>query len=196
LTLVPGGWPFLSLRGPVDYGLPLLIEGTPSGRFPVGTSDVPIPAGRLLRGGWRQSADPCFTHPQLAVSVLLLPTDDALQPRFNWRGLVIIVRSRVLRIKLESARCYFLPRFPSAYRNLRSDVNSGQVVGGRHREVDSLVGYEATWGARVLGRCPPVDYRRAQMCHRWNQGRDGGRRVFFHSLGACLLGRCADLLVG
>jgi hypothetical protein len=77
LTLVLGGWPFLSLRGPVDCGLLLLIEGTPSGRFPVGTSDVLIPVNRLLRGGWRRSADSCFARPQLAISVLLPTVDGA-----------------------------------------------------------------------------------------------------------------------
>jgi hypothetical protein len=164
--LVPGEWSFLNLRGPVDCGLLPLIERTPSDKFPVGTSDVPIPVGRLLRGGWRQSADPCFAHPRLAVSVRLLPADDVLQPRFNWRGLVIIVRSRVLRIRLESARCYFPPRFPSAYRNLRPNVKSGQVVGGRHLEGGSRVGYEVTWGARVLGRYSSVGCRRARTFHR------------------------------
>ncbi len=166
MTLVPGGWPFLSLRGPVDCGLLLLIEGTPSGRFPVGTSDVLIPVNRLLRGGWRQSADSCFARPRLAVSVLLPAADGASQPRFNWRGLTVTVRSRVLRIRLTSSRCYFPPRFPSAYQNVRTDVNSGRVVGGRHLEVGFLVGHEVTWGARVLGRYPSVGCRRGRTCHR------------------------------
>jgi hypothetical protein len=166
LTLVLGGWPFLSLRGPVDCGLLLLIEGTPSGRFPVGTSVVLIPVNRLLRGGWRRSADSGFARPQLAISVLLPTVDGAWQPRFNWRGLITIARSHVLRIRPASSRCYFLPRFPSAYRNLRTDVGSGQAVGGRHLEGGVPVGYEVTWGARVLGRYPSVGCLRVRTCHR------------------------------
>lgn len=162
MTLVPGGWPFLSWRGPVDCGLLLLIEKIPSDRFPVGTSDVPILASRLLRGGWRQSVDSCFAHPQLAISVLLPLADGVWQPRFNWRGLVTIVRSRVLRIRPETSRCYFPPRFPSACRNPRPDVDSGQVVGARHLEVGDVV----TWDVRVLGRYPLVGCRRVRTCHR------------------------------
>jgi hypothetical protein len=154
------------LQGPVDCGLLLLIERTPSDKFPVGTSDVLIPVSRLLRGGWRQSADSCFARPQLAISVLLPTVDDAWQPRSNWRGPITIVRSRVLRIRPESSRCYFPPRFPSAYRSLRTDVNSGRFVGGRHLEVGFLVGHEVTWGARVLGRYPSAGCRRARTCHR------------------------------
>ncbi len=76
MTLVPGGWPFLSSRGQVDCGLLLLGERTPSNKLPIGTSDVAIPVGRLFRGGWRRSTCSCSANPRLAISVRLLPVGD------------------------------------------------------------------------------------------------------------------------
>jgi hypothetical protein len=63
------------LREPVSCGLPLRVDGTPSDKFPVGTSDVAILVSRLLRDGWRQSAGSCFAHPRLAICAPLLLVD-------------------------------------------------------------------------------------------------------------------------
>ncbi len=63
------------MREPVGCGLPLRVDGTPSDKFPVGTSDVAILVSRPLRDGWRQSAGSCFAHPRLAIFVLLPPVD-------------------------------------------------------------------------------------------------------------------------
>jgi hypothetical protein len=76
LTLVLGGWPFLSSRERVDRGLLPLVERTPSGKLPIGTSDVAIPIGRLFRGGWRRSSCSCSANLRLAISVRLLPVGD------------------------------------------------------------------------------------------------------------------------
>jgi hypothetical protein len=166
LTLVPGGWPFLSSRGQVDCGLLLPGERTPSNTLPIGTSDVAIHVSKLLRGGWRRLPGSCFANPRLAISAHLPPVGDALLPKFNWLGRVIVVRSPVLRIRPESLRCCFHPRFPFAYRSLRTSVSSGQVVGVRHLEVGFRAGYGATLDARVWGQSPSVDGRRARTYRR------------------------------
>lgn len=76
MTLVLGGWPFLSSRERVDRGLLPLVERIPSGKLQIRTSDVAIPIGRLFRGGWRRSSCSCSANPRLAISVRLLPAGD------------------------------------------------------------------------------------------------------------------------
>jgi hypothetical protein len=46
-------------------------------------------------------------------------------------------------------RYWFHPRFPFAYRNLRTNANSGQVVGDRRLEDGFQVSCEVTWDVRV-----------------------------------------------
>ena len=76
MTLVLGGWPFLSSRERVNRGLVPLVERTPSGKLPIGTSDVAILVGRLFHGGWRRSTCSCSANPRLAICVRLLPVGD------------------------------------------------------------------------------------------------------------------------
>ena len=76
MTLVLGGWPFLSSRGRVDCGLLPLVKRILSDKLQFRTSDVAIPTGRLFRGDWRRSSYSCSANPRLTISVRLLPVGD------------------------------------------------------------------------------------------------------------------------
>jgi hypothetical protein len=149
LTLVLEGWSFLSLLGRVNCGLLPLVKRIPSDKPQFRTSDVTIPIGRLFRGGWRRSSCSCSANPRLAISVRLLQAGDVYPPKFDWQERVTVARSRVLRIRPESLRYWFHPRFPFAYRNLRTNANSGQVVEDRRLEDGFQVSCEVTWDVRV-----------------------------------------------